>query len=136
MTSVASFSACTLSRMARKLLPRQEVGQRVRRGVERGMGQVRKKRGTPAALQLDVKVARVEEHEHVAEGCPAGTRMMVSLGAQSSQPERELRLQNLACRQPLASQPCTPKGIEQAQHCPRIEHALVADETEIEVPPS
>ena len=59
----------------------------------------------------------------VAEGCPASTMMMVSLGAQGSQPERELRLQNLACRQPLASQPCTPKGQGKAQRSQPIEHA-------------
>ena len=46
-----------------------------------GHGAGAQKRGIPAALEVDVEVARLEDHEHVAEVCPAETRMKVRLGA-------------------------------------------------------
>ena len=67
--------------MVRELLPQQEGGQSARRGAQRGHGTGAQKRGAPGALVVEVEVARVEELEHVAKACPAGTRMKVRLGA-------------------------------------------------------
>ena len=46
-----------------------------------GHGEVSKSAAHLAALEVDGKVARVEELEHVAKVCPASIRMMVRLGA-------------------------------------------------------